>query len=86
MRRLAIALLAVLAIGVPAPAAASTEGRAGSPFRAAPTAITPGTVNRTSLALTATYDAGLHIDWLPRRVKVDARIAVTNTSGARPRC
>ncbi len=81
MRRLATALLAVLAIGVPGPVAAATDGRAGSPFRAAPTTITPGAVNRTSLALTATYDAGLHIDWLPRRVKVDASIAVTNTSG-----
>ena len=81
MRRLAITLLALLAIGVPAPAAAATAGRAGSPFRAAPTAITPGTVGRTSLALTATYDASLHIDWLPRRVKADVRIAVTNTSG-----
>jgi len=81
MRRLVIALLAVVAVGVPWPVAAATDGPAGSPVRAAPTAIVPGTAKRTSLALSATYDAKLHIDWTPRRVKVDERIAVTNTSG-----
>jgi hypothetical protein len=81
MRRLAIVLLAVLAIGVPGPVAAATNGRAGSPFRASPSAIVPGTANRTSLALTATYDATLRLDWTSRRVRVDDRITVTNTSG-----
>ena len=81
MRRLAMIALAVVAAGLPSPVGAGSLAPAPSPVRATATAIVPGSANRTSLALSATYDAKLHLDWTPRRVKVDVRIAITNTSG-----
>jgi hypothetical protein len=45
------------------------------------TAIRPGSVNRTSLNLQATYSATVRLGWTTRSFRVSATIAVTNTSG-----
>jgi hypothetical protein len=44
--------------------------------------IVPGTVNRTSINLVATYDADVALGYGDRSLRVDARITVTNRSGA----
>jgi hypothetical protein len=44
-------------------------------------AIRPGSVNRTSLNLGATYNATIRLNWTTRTFRVSATIAVTNTSG-----
>ena len=44
--------------------------------------IVAGSVNRTSLAVTATYDARLQLWWTQHRIRVDATLKVTNTSAA----
>jgi hypothetical protein len=49
---------------------------------AATTSIVPGSVARTSLHLTATYDASLHIRWVAGTIRVVETIGLTNTSGA----
>jgi hypothetical protein len=50
---------------------------------AAPTTdIVPGSVNRTSLFLDATYDAALRISWGTRKISVDSTATIRNTSGA----
>ena len=46
-----------------------------------PSAIRPGSVNRTSLNLGATYNATIRLSWTTRSFRVSATIAVTNTSG-----
>ena len=43
--------------------------------------IVPGSVNRTSLALEATYDARIRIGWETRNVKVESVATIRNTSG-----
>src|SRR5262245_49881543 len=45
-------------------------------------AIVPGSVNRSSLFLDATYDAYLKVSWGPRSVYVDSTATIRNTSGA----
>jgi hypothetical protein len=45
-------------------------------------AIRPGTVNRSSLDLDATYGVTLRVNWSTRSVLVGTTIVVTNTSGA----
>ena len=44
-------------------------------------AIRPGSVNRTSLQLSATYDVTLKVGWASRSVLATTKIGVTNTSG-----
>lgn len=44
-------------------------------------AIVPGTVNRTSIDLVATYDADVELGYADRSIRVDVTIAVTNRSG-----
>jgi hypothetical protein len=46
------------------------------------TAIRPGSVNRSSLDLDATYDVRLRIGWSSRNVAVTTTIVVRNTSGS----
>ena len=82
-----LALVFGLAIlGSPAPVrAASLPVRAAPPVIAAASPvgvgdIVAGSVNRMSLAVTATYDARLRIWWSQHRIRVDATIRVTNTS------
>lgn len=73
-RRIATILgLVVLVLASAAPLDARTLMRRS--------AILPGSVDRTSLALAATYDAAVDIDIGLRAFVVDAAIRVTNTSG-----
>ena len=44
--------------------------------------IVPGSVNRTSLFVDATYDASLRISWGTRKIAVDSTATIRNTSGA----
>jgi hypothetical protein len=79
--RLSAPLLAlVFALGAtlaPAPAVQSANAQSivgqGS--------IVPGSVNRTSLALEATYDARIRIGWDTRNIKVESVATIRNTSG-----
>ena len=48
----------------------------------AATEIVPGSVNRTSLFVDATYDASLRISWGTRKISVDSTATIHNTSGA----
>ena len=43
--------------------------------------VVPGSVNRTSLFVDATYDASLRISWGTRRIAVDSTATIRNTSG-----
>ena len=43
--------------------------------------IVAGSVGRTSFHLTASYTARLKLSWAHRRIRVDATLAITNTSG-----
>lgn len=43
--------------------------------------IVAGSVGRTSLNLHTTYDARLKLSWSNRRIRVDARLTIRNTSG-----
>ena len=49
---------------------------------AAAAEIVPGSVNRTSLFVDATYDASLRISWGTRKIAVDSTATIRNTSGA----
>jgi len=51
---------------------------AGSPA----SAIVPGAVNRTSLALSATYDVGLRLSYATGRISATSTMTVSNRSGA----
>lgn len=56
-----------------------------TPEPAAPlgvSAIVPGTVNRTSINLVATYDADVELGYGDRSLRVDVTLQVTNRSGA----
>ena len=71
---LVLALAGVLgAAPAIAPAAAQTLLNQGH--------IVPGSVNRTSLHLEATYDARIRIGWDSRNVKVESVATIRNTSG-----
>ena len=61
-------------------APAPWTGPASGP-RVATSAIVPGSVGRSSLALDATYDASLDITWASRRIVVDSIATIRNTSG-----
>ncbi|HEU4673276.1 MAG TPA: hypothetical protein VFS32_10285 [Candidatus Limnocylindrales bacterium] len=80
---------APLALPIPstaasAPAVAVASGPAvavaSEPAVAAATSIVPGAVHRTSLHLTATYDASLRIRWASGTIRVHETISVRNTS------
>jgi hypothetical protein len=61
----------------PAPVRSSSPDPAASA-----SAILPGTVNRSSLNLDATYDVTLRINWSTRSVLAGTTIVVHNTSGS----
>jgi hypothetical protein len=77
-----------------APLAASpTASRVAPPIRPSPTTrpepvgnlqprtgLEPGSVNRTSLGVEATYDVALDLRYDSRRIRVDSRMTVTNRS------
>jgi aminopeptidase N len=65
-------------VASPSPGASSSPRAAGP---GAGTAIEPGRVDRTSLALDATYDATLALDDATGTVRVGATITLRNTSG-----
>ena len=50
-------------------------------IEASPEPRPAGPTDRTSFRMTATYDVALDIDWDTRRVAVDTRMGITNTSG-----
>jgi len=61
----------------PSPSAPAPTG----PTAPALTSIHPGSVDRTSIDLSATYDADVRLGFDDRRLGVDAAITVTNRSG-----
>ena len=81
LRQLAIpALAAVLGLGAaiaPTPAASPAHAQTIVGQRH----IVPGSVNRTSLAIEATYDATIRIGWESRNVKVHSIATIVNLSG-----
>ena len=95
-RLLLVGTLAIVAAGLPVPGmgvadAAQLErdvasdavivGPAAAVVDAAATGIVPGSVNRTSVALDATYEATLRLSWGTRRISVDSTAVIRNTSG-----
>jgi hypothetical protein len=61
---------------------ASVSGRrATAAVTAATSAIVPGSVNRSSLNLRATYDVSVWLSYASRQLAVDSRMTITNTSG-----
>jgi hypothetical protein len=82
MRHAILTLAIIVAagtIGLTPPAVAST--RAASLAAEVAGDIVDGSVNRTSIRLSATYDATLRIAWSTRVVRVDSTATITNTSG-----
>ncbi len=84
-----VALAVLLVLGIAAPAFACSERlpvQAADDIDAAATgtavsAITPGSVNRTSLNLSATYSVGLTLNYASRSFMVNSVATITNTSG-----
>jgi hypothetical protein len=74
--RVLVAAPAPAMIGAPAPAAVPSN--AGSRT----SAIVPGSVNRSSMALRATYSVSASLRYGSRALTVDTSIGVQNTSGA----
>lgn len=56
-------------------------GETGETAAATASAIVPGSVDRTALALRATYEARFSLGWSKRSLSGGVRITVTNTSG-----
>jgi aminopeptidase N len=81
-RRAGLAALILLAGLTPSAvmAAGPTDGDVAPP--GAPSAIQPGSVDRTSLALRATYRANVRLDWSDRSFDVDSAAVIMNTSGS----
>jgi hypothetical protein len=81
LRQLAIpALAAVLGVGASiAPTPAASPARAQTVVGQGH--IVPGSVNRTSLAIEARYDATIRIGWGSRAVKVHSIATIVNLSG-----
>ena len=75
----------IAAIGVPTTGPETSDGpslSAPSAPAAATSSIVPGDVNRTSIKLEATYDADVDLGFNDRSLVIDAKISVTNRSGA----
>ena len=79
-RPLAGVIAAVLAASVllVAPQAGATSVA----LAATPSAIVPGSINRTSLSISATYDAGVQLKFASGRLSGHVTITATNVSGA----
>jgi hypothetical protein len=75
----------LVAIGVVEPqavlASTPTATRPASTVAAAATAIVPGTVDRTSLAIRATYDVSVRLSYAARTLTGRTTISAQNTSG-----
>ena len=61
---------------------AAASAAPGQPAAVGSSAIVPGDVNRTSIRLEATYEADVDLGFNDRSLVVDAKISVTNRSGA----
>jgi hypothetical protein len=89
---LSVGLVAGLPETVAAPASPSPVLNADAGTRHEPvaqatraataSAIVPGSVNRSSLNLRATYTVSVWLSYASRQLAVDSRMSVTNTSGA----
>ncbi|HEY6013753.1 MAG TPA: hypothetical protein VIU37_07090, partial [Candidatus Limnocylindrales bacterium] len=81
----AAAMLAAVLVGLPSPARPVPVTAAPLRIDSAPlvgtAAIVPGSVNRSSLDLDATYRATLKLSWGTRAIWVDSTATVRNTSG-----
>jgi hypothetical protein len=77
MRSILVIGLAVAALGLPTPAVPTVD--AASPVGVGD--IVAGSVDRSSLHVSATYDARLKLSWAHHRIRVDATLAITNSSG-----
>jgi len=78
----AIALALITAVaGTVTPAAATTDARARTVLGVVGQ-IVPGSVNRSSYLLEASYDATIRIGWTSRAIRVDSTATIRNTSGA----
>jgi hypothetical protein len=66
---------------VPVAAPTTSPATLPRPRTASMSAIVPGSVNRSSLFLDATYDAYLKVSWGPRSIYVDSTATIRNTSG-----
>ncbi len=76
-RLVAALALAIVALGLPCPLV--PDVRAASPVGVGD--IVAGTAGRTSLHVVATYDARLKLNWAMHRIRVDASVSISNTSG-----
>lgn len=76
-RTLVAAMLALVALGLP-PAAGLPGVEGAQPVPT--TVIVPGTANRSSLDLDATYRATLKLTWATRALWVDSTATIRNTS------
>jgi len=86
VRRAIIAVALAIAtstagMATPVPAAATTLAGALQAATGTATQIIPGTVDRTSLALTATYDADVHLVTSARSLQGIVTIMLANSSG-----
>ncbi|HEY8867858.1 MAG TPA: hypothetical protein VIM30_00545 [Candidatus Limnocylindrales bacterium] len=63
------------------PAAQASLSPAASGAIAPASSIVPGSIGRTSIALAATYDVALSLDYGDRRLAATSTMTVTNTSG-----
>src|SRR6185295_744422 len=79
----AVAAATSVAPSAPAPAELVSVAPSTSPAEAPPTAdsILPGSVNATSINLTAEYDATVRLNFGTRSFRVDSTMTVTNSSG-----
>jgi hypothetical protein len=83
-RRACLLGVLTLALGLPATAMAASPTATTRPDATAPVGvrtIVPGAVNRSSVNLSATYDARLKLNWALHRIRVDATLSIANTSG-----
>jgi hypothetical protein len=84
-----LGLAVLLVAGIAAPALACegrlservADGTDATATETAASAITPGSVNRTSLNLSATYSVGLTLNYSTRSFMVNTLATITNTSG-----
>jgi hypothetical protein len=76
-------LVAVLVVGIlPLPAAAGVDPPQSATVAPASTAIVPGAVNRTSLAIRAEYDVNARLTVATRSLRGSVTITARNVSGA----
>ena len=78
---LALSAAALFALAPPDEARAGVRAPAGAPAGPAASAIVPGSVDRTSVRLSATYDVRATLRYDRADITVDSRASIRNTSG-----